>query len=156
MKIFPTQEKQFKLIGNESESLERLSRRTEKSDVLYSRITDRSFIGEVNSNSFRLISSSIGKGAFCVLSGEINQGIGSVRIEIHKVFRYLFGIMLLAPIIGFIALIYFPDNQSPFFNLLICIGQILMIRIVFLGFIFNLLAKESLNRLRDTLDFEWI
>ena len=67
MKIFPSKTKQFSLISTQQDSLERLKRRTKKSDRLTSQFTDKSFIGTIENNTFRIISSTIGKGAFCVL-----------------------------------------------------------------------------------------
>lgn len=154
--IFPVKVKKFKLMGTLEESMERLTRRTEIAYTLTSRYTDRSFIGEVNHKDFRLISSSIGKGAFCVMTGQLNSDHGVVRVEVHQVFRYLFGLMLIAPLLAFLYLSFLPENGFSFLYLLVAVGQILMIRFIFLGILFNLFSKESLNKLRDTLDFEWV
>ena len=40
--------------------------------------------------------------------------------------------------------------------ILVMIGQILIIRYAFIGLAFKFLSRESLNRLRDVLDLEWI
>lgn len=61
MKIFPTKELNFKLIDGPSETLDRLNRRTEKSENLTSQYTDKSFRGIINGNEFKIISSAIGK-----------------------------------------------------------------------------------------------
>lgn len=156
MNIFPIKEKKFKLIGSQSESMERLIRRTAKSNTLTSRQTDRSFIGDVTENKFKLISSSIGKGVFCVMKGEVHSEFGIVRVEIHKAFQYLLVIMAVAPFVAFLVFASLPENEFSFLHFLVAIGQTLIIRFVFIGFFFNLLSKESLNRLRDTLDFDWI
>lgn len=136
------------------ESMERLTRRTQLSDILISKYTDRTFIGEVSHNSFRLISSSIGKGTLSVMTGEVNSNFGFVRVEVHKVFKYLFGVMLIAPLLVFLSSL--PENGFSFLYLLITVGQVLMVRFIFLGFFFNFFSKESLNKLRDILDFEWV
>lgn len=64
MKIFPTNNYSFKLVGEPIESLERLKRRTLISESLSSKITDKSFIGIIGDNNFSIISSEIGRGAF--------------------------------------------------------------------------------------------
>ena len=156
MKLFPTKELEFKLLNDQTETLERLNRRTERSDNLMSQFTDKSFRGIINGNEFKLISSAIGKGAFCVMSGQINSVNGSVKVEINKVFRILLIIILLFPFVGIVVMaIIKPEEFSPIM-ILVAIGQILMIRYIFIGIAFRFLSRESLNRFRDVLDLDWI
>ncbi|MEP5934398.1 MAG: hypothetical protein ABJ218_04725 [Winogradskyella arenosi] len=156
MNIFPTKEKEFKLIDDQAETLNRLNRRTEKSENLTSQYTDKSFRGMINGNEFKVISSVIGKGAFCVMTGKINSDSGNVKVEIHKVFRILLSVFLCFPAVGItIAILTGSEEFSPIF-ILVVILQMLMIRYVFIGLAFRFLSKDSLNRLRDVLDFEWI
>ncbi len=79
MKFFPVKEYRFKLVGDQTEALDRLYRRTEKSENLISDYTDSTFRGKINGTHFNLISSNIGRGAFCVMTGEIEAGNGKVR-----------------------------------------------------------------------------
>jgi hypothetical protein len=156
MKIFPTKELKFKLVDDQAETLNRLNRRTEKSKNLTSSYTDKSFRGIINGNEFKIISSAIGKGAFCVMTGAIESDKGNVKVEIHKVFRILLSVILCFPIIGiFIAILTGSEEPHPIF-ILVVIGQILIIRYVFIGLAFKFISRESLNRLRDVIDFEWI
>ncbi|MBC3760064.1 hypothetical protein H7U19_16775 [Hyunsoonleella sp. SJ7] len=156
MKIFPTKELNFKLIDDQAETLNRLNRRTEKSENLTSQHTDKSFRGIINGNEFKLISSAIGKGAFCVMTGAIESDKGNVKVEIHKVFRILLSIILCFPIVGIlIAILTGQEEPNPIF-ILVVIGQILIIRYAFIGLAFKFLSRQSLNRLRDVLDLEWI
>jgi len=105
MKIFPTKEISFRLIDSQDETLDRLKRRTEHSENLTSQYTDKSFRGKINGTGFKIISSAIGSGAFCVLTGEIASDQGNVRVEIHKVFRVLLSLFLMFPIIGLLIMI---------------------------------------------------
>ncbi|GGZ94957.1 hypothetical protein [Algibacter mikhailovii] len=156
MNIFPTKEQEFKLIDDQSETINRLNRRTEKSENLTSQFTDKSFLGVINGNEFKIISSVIGKGAFCVMTGKIDSESGNVKVEIHKIFRVLLSIFLCFPVIGFIALSVTGANGFSPIMILVMILQILMIRYVFIGLAFKFISRESLNRLRDVLDLEWI
>lgn len=157
MKLFPTKELKFRLVNDQAETLDRLNRRTERSNHLTSQVTDKPFRGLINGNEFKLISSAIGKGAFCVLSGKINSAEGSVKVEIHKVFRVLLTIILLLPLVGIILMtIIGTDEFSPIRMILFAIGQMVMIRYIFIEFAFRFLSRESLNKLRDVLDLEWI
>jgi hypothetical protein len=156
MKIFPTSSYTFKIIGEETETLERLRRRTELSESLTSQITDKSFRGIIKDNTFRVISSEIGKGAFCVLTGEINKQNGQVNVEINKAFKILLSVLLCFPFIGLIAQIFSNKEEFLIIFILVAILQLLMIRYVFIELGFRRLSKISLNRLRDVLDMEWI
>ena len=156
MNIFPTKELEFKLIDDQAETLNRLNRRTEKSKNLTSQYTNKSFRGMIDGNEFKIISSVIGKGAFCVMTGKINSDNGNVKVEIRKVFRILLSIILCFPVIGIVALLLSDAKEFSPILILVVIGQVLMIRYVFIGLAFKFLSKASLNRLRDVLDFEWI
>ena len=156
MNIFPTKEQKFKIIDDQAETLDRLNRRTEKSKNLTYQNTDKSFRGIINGNEFKIISSVTAKGVFCVMTGTIDSLNGTVKIEIHKVFKVLLSIFLCFPIIGMIAFIFSESQEFSPIIILVMIGQFLMIRYVFIGFGFKLLSKYSLNRLRDVLDLEWI
>jgi len=155
MKIFPSNNYIFKIVGEEKETLERLKRRTEISESLTSQITDKSFRGMIKDNTFKIISSVIGRGAFCVLSGEIKNQEGEVTIEINKVFRNLFSLFLCLPMIGFIAQ-FFSKNEELYMTFLLLILQVLMIRYIFIEFAFRIFSKASLNRLIDVLDISHI
>ncbi|GJM62954.1 hypothetical protein [Persicobacter diffluens] len=155
MKVFPTIEKEFVLTDNQEKTLDRLKRRTDYSKNLTSQKTDKSFRGEVNENKFKIISSAIGKGAFCVLTGEISSNRGIVKVEIHKIFKVLSSVLLLLPILG-LAVEYLnrAEDFSPVF-LLIVFAQLLFIRFGFIELSFRSISKSSLNRLRHVLDIEW-
>ena len=92
MKLFPTKELKFKLIDSQEETLDRLNRRTDRTESLSSAHTDKSFRGMVEGNRFQLISSVIGRGALCVMTGTVESGYGNVKVEIGKPFRILFGL----------------------------------------------------------------
>ena len=145
MNIFPTKQLEFKLIDDQAETLNRLERRTEKSKNLTSQYTDKSFRGIINGNEFKIISSTIGKGAFCVMSGKVNSENGHVKVEIHKVFKILLSIFLCFPIISIIIMIISKSQNFSLFMILIMIGQILMIRYVFINLAFRLLSKVNLK-----------
>jgi len=156
MMLFPTDRKEFKLIGSQSETLDRLQRRTEVSDALTSRRADHSFVGFVRENEFTLISAEIGRGAFCVMTGAINSDSGHVRVEIHKVFKILTGIMMCFPVIAMLVSAISGGAGVPSKFILVAVVQVLFIRYVFIGIAFRLLSKASLRRLRDVLDVEWV
>ena len=156
MKIFPNSSYSFKIVGNKTETLDRLKRRTEISEKLISQKTDKSFIGIIKEKTFRIISSDIGKGAFCVLTGEINNQNGQVDIEINKVFRMLLSVFLCFPFVGLIMQILSEKLEFLPIFILVLIGQLLIIRFLFIEFAFKRFSKSSLNKLSDVLDIEHI
>ena len=154
MNLFPKNDYTFKIMGEETETLERLKRRTELSESLTSKITDKSFIGKIKDNRFEVISSEIGKGAFCVLTGEIVNKDGQVEVKINKAFRILLSILLCFPFIGLI--VQFFSNREDFSIIIILalLLQLLMIRYVFIEFAFRRFSKSSLSKLSDVLDID--
>ena len=156
MKIFPTKELKFKLTDSQEKTLERLNRRTEKSRNLTSAYTDKAFRGIIDGNSFKIISSSIGKGALCVLTGTINTESGNLTVTVHKAFKVLFSILMCLPLIAVLIAFLLAEEKPQPMLLFLAIGQVLIVRFVFIAFAFNYLSKESLNRLQDVLDIEWV
>ena len=155
MEIFPTKELKFKLLDSKEETIERLKRRTEFSEKMTSNFTDKSFRGILNGDEFKIISSEIGKGALCEMTGKIDNDNSYVNVEINKAFRILFSIMFVMPIIALTIQTVKKPNDILIF-ILVGIGQILMIRFFFIGMFFSRMSKQSLNRLRDVLDIEFI
>lgn len=154
MKILPAKELKFNLIDSKAETIERLKRRTEFSEKMISSFTDKSFRGIVKEDEFKIISSEIGIGALCVMNGKLEEKVGYVDLEINKAFQILFSIFLILPVFAVIFQATKEPNNTLIF-ILIGIGQILMIRYVFIGYFFSKMSKHSLNRLRDVLDIEY-
>ncbi|NRS90551.1 hypothetical protein HNQ02_003496 [Flavobacterium sp. 7E] len=154
MKIFPTKNLKFKLLDSKAETIERLKRRTEYSEKMTSNFTDKSFRGILNGDEFKIITSEIGKGVFCVMTGKIDTKNGYVNVEINKVFQFIFSIICVMPIVALIFETYKNPNDILIF-ILVGIGQILIIRYFFIGLFFAKISKQSLNRLKDVLDIEF-
>ena len=121
---------------------------------MISNFTDKSFRGILNGDEFKIISSEIGKGALCVMTGKIDNDNSYVNVEINKAIRILFSIMFVMPIIAITIETVKKPNDILIF-ILVGIGQILMIRFFFIGMFFSRMSKQSLNRLRDVLDIEF-
>lgn len=156
MNIFPTKEQKFKLINNQVETLERLNSRTDKSKNLTTQFTDKSFRGIINGNEFKIISSEMRKGAFCVMTGKIDAQSGNVKVQIHRAFRILISVFFCILIIGMTILAFTETKLLSPILIFQMIGLVLMIRYVFVGLVFKFLSKDSLNRFHDVLDIEWI
>ena len=154
MKIYSSSSYNLKLIDGDNESLERLVRRTEISESLVSKRTEKSFIGTILGNEFRIITSEIGIGALCVLSGNVNNQIGQINIELNKAFKLLFSVILCLPIVAVISVFIQEPSKFPWFLIVVVIFQILIIRYLIIEVFFRFASKRSLNRLIDVLDAE--
>ena len=155
-KFFPTYDYKFRLLDNEADSIERLTRRTEHTYKLCSITTDKSFIGKVETNKFRIITSDIGKGAVWIMEGFI----GSEKCEVKMILNFPFrtGVLIIygMVLLGFVFNLINEEISKYPFLLLAFMGQFLLLRYVFFDFLVKKLAKISLYKLRDVIDFELI
>ena len=152
MRIFPRRTYSFTLVDEADETIERLKRRTYLSESLGSQKTDKSFIGTINNSNFKIISAETGHGALCVLAGKIEDDGGEVHIELNKVFKYLFMVLYIFPVVAFIATYLENPQQFSFYLIILVPLQILMIRFFFIEIFFRAFSKRSLLRFRDVLD----
>lgn len=150
--LFPSKELSFELMDTQEETLERFNRRTEYSESLTSQRTDKSFRGVIKGNEFKVISSLLGIGAFCKLTGKIEEKTGTVRVEVHKTFRILLSIVYTLPLLALVSQIFSTSEEFSPVLIFIAPGQILLIRYFFVGFAFRYVSQMSLERLRDVLD----
>ena len=157
-KLFPTYDYKFNLLDNENDSIERLGRKTEHSDKLVSKMTDKSFIGKVENNKFKIITSEVGRGAVWVMDGSISNGRCEVNMAVNRPFGILITVSYCFPIIAFIYQRLFGDSDEFGFiySLLIVIAQFLIVRYIVLDFAFKKLARTSIYKLRDVVNFEMI
>ena len=156
MKLFPCNTYTFLLNTSATETVERLRKRTKDSESLFSSRTDKTFIGKIKGKNFRVISSAIGKGAFCVLEGYINEGEWELNVTVHKAFKTLTSILVfmsLIPLFVFVATNEGGDVLPIIFS---SIFQVLIIRFVFIQLLYYRVAKDSIRRLRDVLDLKAI
>lgn len=111
----------------------------------------------ITGNYFKIISSDIGKGAFCVLEGNILETTGHIKVEIHTAFKVLLSVILIMPLVGFFLMMADKTHEFniiyPIFSTLL---QIVFLRFVVIEVAFRILSKQSLIKLRDVLDVEWV
>lgn len=93
MKIFPTKTFKFQIEDTIENNMNLLYINTCMSDVLGTISTDKLFIGKINPESFELISSEIGIGAFSVLKGNFINNTIILKFEINKPFKILISIL---------------------------------------------------------------
>ncbi|TNE80077.1 MAG: hypothetical protein EP332_08755 [Bacteroidetes bacterium] len=156
MKTFPPKQYRFKFKDSASETMERLKNRTLNSEMNLSTFTDKSMIGTVSDTFFKVNSTLIGIGAFCVMSGQVDSEEGQVSVQVNKVFKGFIYFFYIMPFLAMIPAMF--DTETPF-SLLFLIGPIVMIafiRFVFVELAFRFASSEGLKRLSDILQVELI
>ncbi|EHQ01566.1 hypothetical protein [Gillisia limnaea] len=154
MKLFPTKNLKAKLTEDCSIALAELKQNTDITDSLVSSRTKKAFRGQVSETEFKIISSEIGTGSICVLTGKFDGTIGEIEVKIHKAFKVMFSILLSYPFIGF-GLICFNEGFEKAVEFLptLLIG-LLFIRFVFIELSFNIISKIGLNKLTKIMRIE--
>lgn len=151
MNIFPIIKRKFILNQSQEETLYLLNKKTERSENLTSNYTEKPFQGIIDGNTFKLISSDMIKGSFCVMTGQINPEDGYVKIEINIVFRILLTIVFCFPLIGILILL---TQYVPLQVVLIALITLFM-RYVLVGLAFKFLSEECMTHLQEAADIEW-
>ena len=120
--------------------------------------TKRSFIGRIESNSFKIISSSwLPYGAFCVVTGKIKANSSTeIRTSLHKAFRVLFFVW----IVFVIASAIFIGIQQEFTYtdwLVECLGFIVLVILfrLYLHGLYVWTRNHSIKRLSILLKSTW-
>ena len=145
-KVFPIKKYEFKIRKESNNVLIDLKKETEITDSLVTVFTKKKFIGQVSDSNFKLITSVIGKGAFCVFNGEIKGNKGRLNVQIHKAFRILISIWLLLPAFGILSSIAKIGLVNSIGLIAIIIIALLILRFVIIEMLFNSVQRtESRN-----------
>lgn len=152
MTIFPSDEYEVELKNETSMVMNELKRNTKLSNSLVSEWgVKEAFIGRVDNNGFKIISSIVGFGAFCVLTGQFQNKEGFIKIQVHKTFRVLLSILMLFPFIWFGILVFLNGLQTATDLIIPFIFLLLFIRFVLLGLTYKFISKIGLNRLTEII-----
>lgn len=151
MKLFPTINFKAELKSDYLISMENLKSNTDITDYLTSNWTNKAFRGQVNETGFKLISSEIGRGAICVLIGKFDGKTGEIEVRIHKVFKVMFSILMLMPIIVFGIVILTNGIEKSIGIIIPSIIEVLFVRFVFIEFGFRFISNTGINKLTDVL-----
>lgn len=156
IRVFPTRTFAARLVSNDPSAWTRLRENTDLRDSLISVRTNKTFIGQVRTGYFKLISSHIGRGAFCTLEGRFTaaDGSGTIHIEVHKAFR----ILMIAWLLVIASLMIWgwsvqdtSLNRGPLIQVGEFIVLLLIIRFVAIEWLFRSLAKSGMEALAPLL-----
>lgn len=151
MKLFPERKYDVELESEIQDVFLKLKEVTKISNSLVSERTKMQFIGQVKENEFKIISSEIGKGAFCVLKGKFEGRKGMIEINIHKAFRVMLSIIMTFPFIGFGIAIFQNGFVKSISILVLVIMALLFLRFVFMELTFRYVSNKGFNKLKRIL-----
>ena|SRR5690554_1175325 len=151
MKIFPTNNYEFELTKESTDALSELAKNTLITDSLVSEWTKKAFIGQVNNNSFKIISSKPGRGAFCILNGKLESKRGTLEIRIHKAFRIMLSLIYLFPIIGFTIALFTKEKEVIITLILPTLMALVVFRFVFTELAFRIISRNGLKKLTEII-----
>ena len=152
MKLFPSKNFIVELKSDYSISMENLKLNTDITDSLTSARTNNEFRGQVNKKGFKIISSEIGRGAFCILNGKFNERKGEIEVRIHNVFKVMLSIILLYPLAGFGIIFYQEGIQKAVELLPAFLISFVFIRFVLIELSFRFISNTGINKLTKTLN----
>jgi len=151
MKMFPVKYYEIELLNDCSKALSELEKNTMITDSLSSEWTKKAFIGQVNENGFKIISSEPGRGAFCVLKGKLESKKGLIEITINKAFRIMLSIIFLFPIIGFIISFFIKETEVSISLIIPTLMSIVVFRFVLTEIAFRIIAQKGLKKLTEII-----
>ncbi|MCK8482256.1 hypothetical protein [Psychroserpens algicola] len=146
MTIFPERIYFINLENDSSKTLVDLQKET-LSDQQFIVEWNKLFIGEVNQNGFEIKLARKWPGSFCIIIGKLENKNGILEIHISKVYKLLFGILVLFVLSGLIISLI----QSEFETALKIILFIIILRFVFIELHFRINSKNSMNKLTKTI-----
>jgi len=147
MKLFPSKKYSVTLQSESLPALEKLKRNTKLSDSLISSYTNKIFIGIVNKTNFKIITSSIGFGAFCVFVGKFKNHNGTIEIRIHKVFKGMLLIIMSYPFIGLGLQLYQNGLENILEFILLMLFFLSIIRFGFIELFFWVISNKGFKKL---------
>ena len=151
MKIFPTNTYEFELTKESSYALSELEENTLITKSIVSEWTDKKFIGQVNENGFKIISSKSGRGAFCILEGNLKSKKGILKIRIHKAFKILLSFIYFFPIIGFTIALFTKEKEIIISLILPTVMCIIVFRFIITELAFRIISKNGLKKLKEII-----
>ncbi len=151
MKVFPKNNYEFELTKGKTHAISELQKNTYITDSLTSQWTKKAFIGQVNENGFKIISSKRGRGAFCILEGKLKSQNGILEIRIHKAFRVMLSIVYLFPLIGFLIALFTKGKKIILSLIVPTLMSLIVFRFIFTEIAFRLMLKSGLNKLAGVI-----
>ncbi len=150
MNLFPARIYTIELNEDSSIALNHLKQNTKLTDSLVSERTDKAFIGQVQENKFKVISSAMG-GAFCVICGNFRGKEGLIKLRVHITYKILTTILMLLPIISMALSLLRKDLNNSLGLVFPVLLGILFVRFVILEINFRIISKKAFTRLTETI-----
>ena len=146
MKIFPEIKYFIDLENDSSKTLADLQKET-LSDEQFIVKWNKLFIGKVNQNGFEIKLARKRFGSLCLIKGNLENKNGILEIQISKIYKLLFGILVLFVLPGLIISLI----QNELETALKIILFIIIFRFVFIELYFKMNSKNSMNKLTKVI-----
>jgi hypothetical protein len=154
MKIFPSKIYEFSLLIDSSKAITELDKKTFKTESLSGQWTEKIFIGMVNENEFKVVTSKPRRGIFCVLNGKLEAKKGTIEITIHKTFKVLLSLIFIFPIIGFIISLFTKELNTIISLIIPTIMSFIIFRYIFTELAFKIISDNGLNKLIEIMEIQ--
>jgi hypothetical protein len=154
MKLFPGKTVTVKLTYDRATTINELRRNTKLTNLLGSYYTNKAFIGQVSDSGFKLVSSEIGRGVFCVFVGDLQDSFGELEIRLHNGFRIMTSILMLFPFIGLGIAIIEEGIENSISLVPVTVFAFLATRFLILEMPFRRISKTGLNKLKEVAGLE--
>ena len=147
MKIFPTNNFLLELNNESTEAIRNLQKETLSDEQFIVNWNDKTFIGTINQNEFKLRLSKKLYGGFCILKGKLENESGILETQVSKLFKVIFGGIVLFCLSGILISII----QNKLEILIPLVMTILIFRFVFIELGYRLVSKRGINKLAQIL-----
>jgi hypothetical protein len=156
MKTYSHDQFEFRSRLTQGEVIDRLHKRTLSKKILGMVLTNKDFIGRVNTESFTVIDSSypIPYGAACILSGAISPASELViTTTLHKAFRimWLICVILLVGVLTISSVVQSGDFATLLVSLVLMVIAVAVLRL-FLHYMYVLARNRAIEKMKTILE----
>ena len=152
MKIFPENDYSFELNNDSSIAISKLENQTLSKEQFVTNFNNQAFIGKIDKNEFKINLSKKLFGKVCVLSGNLENEKGSLKIRTGKIFKIIFVAFFIFTISGIVSSIIQGKSQI-IINLIL---SIIVIRFIILELAFRLISNNAINQLTEIIEIKKI
>ena len=113
-------------------------------------VTNKKFIGSVEKDNFKIISSSNRASMFCVFEGKLINGSNQISLvkKFHSTFRNLFIFWFLAMLS---ILIFLPGKSNQIGTIIMFISFVFLLRYLLIKLLYGKSEEEGMEKLINTL-----
>lgn len=150
LKIFPKNKYSIELKIDSTSATSKLKNCTLSKEQYVANWNNQLFIGEIKENEFELKLSKKLYGDFCVVDGKLENKKGTLEIQIGKVLKIIFVLVILFIFSGIITALI----QNKFEAIFSLVVGIIVLRFIFLELGFRYATKSILQKLTEIIEIK--